>query len=181
MKLYPEMFISKWHLIALGMIVIAWIALWLGGYDRRMILKSGLGATLVLYIVATIPIAIITHDHISVKERMNAELDRHYAIRLEAGGELSDIDKLAAVAVPFRDDDDYATYIYAGNYSESFSFNGMLKMVIYDEQGKLLHEETYEKVVLKPGERKKVDKFYSEGYAKGYQYKFTYHPPAEGS
>lgn len=177
MKLYPEMFISKWHFIALGMIGIAWIALWLGGYDRKTILKSGVGATIMLYIIASLPIALIVHDRETVKENMISRLDQHHTARMESqyGGGQNDMNQLAAVASSRRDDDGYVTYIFAGNYSESFSFSGSLNVSIYDEQGELLHEESYEKIALKPGEKVKIDQFYSQQNADRYQYKFIYH------
>lgn len=57
---------------------------------------------------------------------------------------------------------------------------GILKMVTYDEKGEVLREEIYEKIVLQPGEIRKIGKFYSSRYAERYQYKFTYHPPEAG-
>lgn len=177
MTLYPEVFFSKWHLITIGAIAVAWISLWLGGYDRKTMLKSGIGATILLYIIALIPLAVEINDREHVRESMISLLDQHYAVRVEQtrGKELRDIDKLAAVASSRRDDDAYYTYIFAGNYSESFSFRGSLEITIYDNEGKKLHEEKYEQIVLEPGEKKKIDRFYSLRDASNYEYRFVYH------
>lgn len=177
MNLYHEIFFSKWHLITIVAIAVAWISLWLGGYGRKAMLKSGIGATIFLYIIALIPLAVTIHDKEYVAKRMTSQLDHHYALRVEQslGKELSDIDQLAAFASSRRDDDSYTTYIFAGNYSESFSFSGSLDILIYDKQGKELHKEKYEQIVLKPGEKKKIDQFYSLRDASNYQYRFVYH------
>ncbi|WP_138494431.1 hypothetical protein [Paenibacillus pinistramenti] len=173
MNLVPEMFLSKWHLITLGMIIVAWIALGIGGYDRKTVLRSGLGATVLLYVITTAAIAPFVQYKDAVEKRMIAELDRQYAARQESGQELSGSDQLAAAAAAFREDTSYIMYIYAGNYSESEPFTGSLIMRIYDDSGKLLQEETYEKLTLKPGEKKKLDSLYSSKSGGKYEYQFT--------
>ncbi|MFS0723348.1 hypothetical protein [Paenibacillus sp. 1P07SE] len=53
----PAALVAPIQLITLGIIAIAWIALLVGRYDRRTIIKSGLGATVILYAVVGLPIA----------------------------------------------------------------------------------------------------------------------------
>ncbi|MEC0203371.1 hypothetical protein P4H39_12070 [Paenibacillus lautus] len=59
MKLYPEMFISPWHLIVIVLALIAFIGLIKGGYDRKTVLRSTGLSTLAFYFILTIPIGLI--------------------------------------------------------------------------------------------------------------------------
>ncbi|MCY9590825.1 hypothetical protein [Paenibacillus chitinolyticus] len=154
MSLYADMFISKWHLITLGLILIAWIALIAGGYDKRTILRSGGGAVLLLYIVSTIPIATITHGAHKIDESMRSELDRHYQERMSKSEVREDIDRLAVAAGAFSDDDSYDIRVYAGNYSSAYTFRGSLTFTTYDAQGQVVHEKSYDNVIIAPGEKK---------------------------
>ncbi|MFS0840931.1 hypothetical protein [Paenibacillus sp. 1P03SA] len=173
MSLYADMFISKWHLITLALILIAWIALFAGGYDRRTILRSGGGAMLLLYIVSTIPIAAITHGAHKIDESMRLDLDRHYQERVNKSEVREDIDRLAVAAGAFEDDNTYDIRVYAGNYSSSYTFQGSLTVTTYDAQGRIVHEKSYDNVILVPGEKKKLDNYYTSSTFSTYRYTFT--------
>lgn len=174
MSLYADMFISKWHLITLVLILIAWIALIAGGYDKRTILRSGGGAVLLLYIVSTIPIATITHGAHKIDESMRSELDLHYQDRVNKSEVREDIDRLAVAAGAFEDDGDtYDIRVYAGNYSSSYMFQGSLTFTTYDAQGKVVHEKSYDNVTLAPGEKKELDNYYTSSTFSTYRYTFT--------
>ncbi|MFE4571937.1 hypothetical protein [Paenibacillus chitinolyticus] len=173
MSLYADMFISKWHLITLGLILIAWIALIAGGYDKRTILRSGGGAVLLLYIVSTIPIAAITHGAHKIDESMRSELDRHYQERMSKSEVWEDIDRLAVAAGAFSDDDSYDIRVYAGNYSSAYTFRGSLTFTTYDAQGQVVHEKSYDNVIIAPDEKKKLDNYYTSNTFVTYRYTFT--------
>ncbi|WP_020617628.1 hypothetical protein [Paenibacillus daejeonensis] len=57
-----ETLVSPWQFITLGIILIAWIALIVGRYDRRTIIRSGIGATVLLYLIVGFPLAIILSE-----------------------------------------------------------------------------------------------------------------------
>lgn len=167
------MFFSKWHLITLVLIVIAWVALIAGGYERRVVLRSGFGAVVMLYIVTTIPIATITYNEKSMEMKMRAEVARHYEYKMEQlGDSVRDIDRLALAAGSFRDDKSFKIKLYAGNYNDSYRFTGTLIVTTYDEQDKELDRKTYEKVTVEPGEVKEIDTYYSSTSFEKYRYEF---------
>ncbi|WP_019121624.1 hypothetical protein [Brevibacillus massiliensis] len=123
MTFYSEMFFSKWHLITAAMTVIAWIALIAGGYERRVVLRSGMGAMVFLYVVTTIPIATITYQEKSVDSWMRQQIVHHYEEKMKRlGGPASDIDRLAVSAGSFKSKDVYKIYIYAGIETYRYEF-----------------------------------------------------------
>jgi hypothetical protein len=167
------MFFSKWHLITAAMTVIAWIALIAGGYERRVVLRSGIGAMVFLYVVTTIPIATITYQEKSVDSWMRQQIVHHYEEKMKRlGGPASDIDRLAVSAGSFKSKDIYKIYIYAGNYNDSYRFDGRLVVRLYDGQGQELTESTFEDLHLEPGEVQKIDTFYSSTGFETYRYEF---------
>ncbi|CAH0120205.1 hypothetical protein PAE9249_02719 [Paenibacillus sp. CECT 9249] len=174
MTFYPEMFLSKWHLITLALIAIAWIALIVGGYDRRVVLRSGFGAIIGLYIITTIPIAVITYQEKSIDKAMREQSDRHYEYKMQQlDGPVREIDRLTVATGSFRDDDLYEIRIYAGNYNDSYRFHGSLTVRTYDEQGQILDERMFDDLYIEPGEVKKIDSYYTSSQFETYRYQFT--------
>lgn len=170
MTLYPEMFISKWHLLAVGLIIIAWIGLIIGKYDRRTLLRSGAGATLLLYIIVTIPIASITYDEINIENFMLDELDKNYSLS-RAGGP-SNPHILTAAIGAFPDGDTYDLRIYVGNYSPNTMFRGSVKLTLMDAANKVLKEYTYSDLVIEPGKKIRVEKSQLRDKVEHYNYNF---------
>lgn len=168
MNLYPDMFLSKWHLITLLLIVIAWFALWIGGYDRKTILRSGIGAVAVLYAITTIPIAVFTYQEHRIEEAMLAELNRVYSLESNAG-------TLVAAAGSFRDiQGRYSIRLYAANFSPSEPFEGTLTIWITDTKGREPDVRTYPTLTLQPGERKELDAYTTyTGALDSYRYQFV--------
>ncbi|MGV2685821.1 hypothetical protein GNF82_15915, partial [Clostridium perfringens] len=78
MKLYPEMFISPWHLIVIVLALIAFIGLIKGGYDRKTVLRSTGLSTLAFYFILTIPIGLITQESLYKEETMLTDLDQNF-------------------------------------------------------------------------------------------------------
>lgn len=145
-----DMFFSKWHLITLVMIIIAFVSLIIGRYDKRTILRSGGGAILTLYIITTIPIATLTYQENTIQNQMLGALDR---IHEENGQEL------VAMHGSFRDDDSYDIRIFAGNYSSTETFHGTVTVTLFNEKKESIDVLTYEDVTLTPGEKKQIDQF----------------------
>jgi len=167
------MFFSKWHLITLALIVVAWVALIAGGYERRVVLRSGFGAVVMLYVITTIPIATITYNEKLMETKMRTEVARHYEYKMEQlGDSVRDIDRLALAAGSFRDDDSFQIKFYAGNYNDSYRFAGTLIVTTYDEQDKELDRKTYENLSIEPGEIKEIDTYYSSTSFERYRYEF---------
>ena len=173
MTLYTEMFVSKWHWITAFLIAVAWIALVAGGYDRRVILRSGAGAMVALYVITTIPIATITYQEKSIDSWMRGQVERHYEYKMgQLNGPPGKAERLAVAVGYVKDDDMYKNYIYVGNYNDSYRFYGRLIVRTYDEQGQALDEQTFEGLRIEPGEVKKIDTFYASSPFQTYRYDF---------
>lgn len=173
MTFYPDMFISKWHLIAAGAALIAWFALLVGGYDRRTVLRSGAGAAIILYILATIPIVALTYQEHSADNGMRGELDRRYQERIQSTtAPIGNMKDLIVAAGLFRDNDSYVIRVYAGNYNSSAAYNGKLTLWLYDRQGREIDVKTYEHIQLAPGEKKQIARSFTSAPFEGYRYAF---------
>ncbi|MVP01640.1 hypothetical protein [Paenibacillus lutrae] len=180
MNLALDMFASKWHLITLGLILLAFISLYIGGYDQRTILRSGGGAALLLYIITTIPIAVISYEIHDQERKTIAQMDLHYYERANdanrKGRPFEENNKLAAGTFAFWDDTSADIVIYAGNYSDSYTFRGKLLVTTLNKEGRKIHEKTYDNVVLNPNDKKKIDKVSSSQELDSYTYTFTPEP-----
>ncbi|EGL15611.1 MULTISPECIES: hypothetical protein [unclassified Paenibacillus] len=85
-----------------------------------------------------------------------------------------DIDRLAVAAGAFSDDDSYDIRAYVGNYSSSYTFQSSLPFTTYDAQGQVVHEKSYDNVIIiAPGEKKKLDSYYTSNTFVTYRYTFT--------
>ena len=95
MKLYPEMFISPWHLI----VIVGTNCLHRlnqRGYDRKTVLrKTGL-STLAFYFILTIPIGLITQESLYKEETMLTDLDQNFEDK-KAGSELQSFEDYIVV------------------------------------------------------------------------------------
>lgn len=160
MKLYPEMFISIWHLAVPLMTLIAFIAMLAGGYDRKTVLKSTGGAFLSFYIFVTVPVGLVTQQTMYQKEQMIAGLDQQHAQNEYIQG-LEEA-RISGYTLAFKDEDgDSTIHLYAGNYHESQPFTGTLTLSIYNENNEELYLKTYSDITLQPGEKKKIDIFHT--------------------
>jgi len=165
-------------LITLALAIIAVASLIMGGYERRVVVRSGFGALIFLYVVTTIPIATITYHHKSMDAAMREQVVSHYELKMkQLGDSARAIDRLALAAGSFQDDDTYEIKFYAGNYNESYRFQGTLIVRTYDEQGKELDRNAYENLSIEPGEVKKIDSYYSASSFDTYRYEFIPQEP----
>ena len=173
MKLYPEMFFSVWHLAALILTLIAFIALIIGGYDRRTILKSTGSSLLIFYCIVTIPVGLITQENLHKEEKMLVALDQKYEKAKSAGSEEKVIVHVGAFA---DEDDDNALLVYAGNYHEAQSFTGSISVTVYDQNDEEVFTETYKDISLQPGEKRKIDSTFTSRPMDTYTYIFEAQP-----
>ncbi|MFD2627285.1 hypothetical protein [Oceanobacillus kapialis] len=158
MEFYPEMFISKWHLVVVFLAGIVWIGLVIGGYGKKTVITSTLKWLVAFYIIVTVPVALSVMDAKHIEEEMITGLDETYASN--KGSVLQD--HLAAYVSSFEDEDgDFEIVIYAGNYHAAQEFVGDVHIVIAAEDGSILREETYEEVSLEPGEKIELDSYYT--------------------
>ncbi|CAM3415634.1 hypothetical protein [Marinicrinis lubricantis] len=173
MTLYPEMFISIWHVAVLILGVIAWIAMVAGGYERKTVFKSTAGAFIAFYVIVTIPVAVATYDLKYTEQQMFESLQEHYERKMVDYSDPSELDKVVlSVGVFENRDGDYQMKVYAGNFSETLEFKGEVTVYFYDENDKKIKDETYEHISLKPGEKKEIDSFWGENQTGTYRYFF---------
>ena len=153
MEFYPEMFLSKWHLIVILLTAIAFISLIIGGYAKKTIIITSLKSLVIFYVMATIIITFTTYDTKQMEINMINWLDETYEDNKGIPN-----DHLAAFVGSFDDGDGNLTVkVYAGNYHDSKPFNGTAHVLILDEEGEVIKEETYQNIELKPGEKIEMD------------------------
>lgn len=157
MNLQPDMFLSKWHLIAVVLTVIAWIGLIAGKYDRKTILRSGLSAAALFYVIVTLPVVILGSEDRSNEELLLEHLEDNYRIMQANAPHESDLVVVAAGTSRYKRDR-YHLYIYAGNYSKDQPFKGTLTLDLLDSSGDVIDTYTLEDVELEPGEKKRLKK-----------------------
>ena len=97
MNIYPELFLSPWHLIALSLTLIAFIALVVGGYERKTILRSSAMSFLFFYGISLLVTGSLTQEQKYIEEVMLERLDQRYEDTIKdvtlAPGERKQIDK----------------------------------------------------------------------------------------
>ncbi|PAV30576.1 hypothetical protein CIL05_05600 [Virgibacillus profundi] len=168
MEFYPEMFLSKWHLIVIFFTVIAFVSLLIGKYPKKVVVKSTFLAFIVFYIMATIPIAAITYDSEKREEYITAGLNDVY----EHNKGL-DNDHLVVFVGGFEDDDgDLTVKVFIKNFHQEKSFDGIVRVAILDENREVITEETYTDVSLKAGEQKEIDPYLTDDSFEQFQYIF---------
>lgn len=176
MKLYPEMFLSPWHLIVLLFVLIAWVGLMIGRYDRKTILRSTGLTALVFYFIVTIPVGLITQDSLYKQETMQAKLDQRFEEKKEKSSLTSLQDHIMVHVGAYGGKDDTDILVYAGNYHSSETFTGYIKVTVYDMNEEEVFTETYESVTLAPGEKEKLDTTYTSQPMDTYQYEYEAQP-----
>lgn len=147
------------------MIAVAWFALWIGGYDRKTIIRAGVISTVSIYIIVTIPIAAITHTELSKRDIAYKEVDRIYSTEQNQGN------PIVAAFVPFKDEDYYEIYLYAGNYGKA-DYRGALIVKTYDESGIVIEEKKYEGLEIPQGDKLKVDRWIRYNLFDKYTFEF---------
>lgn len=155
MDLYPELFISKWTLIALIFTVLACIGLIISKYTKQQIIKTTIRVAIISYLVVTIPVGIITYQTNFHERDMIKELNR---IHEEKGEDYI----LFVKYYTDSDSDEVDVRVYSGNYSEDETFKGSISVKIEDGDKKTIQDETYEDINLKPGEKLELDSFSTE-------------------
>lgn len=176
MKLYPEMFLSPWHLIVVVLALIAFIGLIKGGYDRRTVLRSTGLSTLVFYFILTIPIGLITQESLYKEETMLTDLDQNFVDK-KAGSQLQSLKDYVVLHVgAYKNEDDADIVVYAGNYHESQAFNGHITLFVYDKNDEEVFTEMYRDITLAPGEKKKLDTSFTSQPMDTYRYRYETHP-----
>lgn len=170
MTLYPEMFLSKWHLIIVFLTGIVLFGLIIGGYSKKTIISSTIKWLVAIYIIVTVPIALFTMDAKHMEEEMIAGLDEVYQTNKAKVAN----DHLVAYVGSFENDDgDFEVKVYGGNYDDSEEFSGNVTVLIYSGDGSLLKEETYEGITFKPGDRIELDDYFTTNEAPArFQYAF---------
>ncbi|WP_054958066.1 hypothetical protein [Paenibacillus dakarensis] len=175
MKLYPEMFLSIWHLAVLIFVLIAFIAMVVGGYDKRTILRSTGGSLIIFYIIVTIPVALFTEQSLYQKDTMISGLDQRFEENKEMISSTSALESYIKVhigAFQAKDEDRSKVLVYAGNYHESESYSGSLYVVLVDHDGNEVFAKTYEEITLKPGEKKEIESTFTTQPMDTFRYNF---------
>jgi cadmium resistance protein CadD (predicted permease) len=163
-----DIFISKWHLISVACTLIALIGLWLGKYDRKTIIKSGIISAVFFYLWITFPVAVYTFDDIRAHNRMVRELDKNY--EKDLAREPRNI--MTAAMGTFYDDGSDNISIYVGNYSSKSTFRGSMKMTMVDKDNQVVKELVFKDLVIEPGEKTRVAKTVSSVKIDKYNYQF---------
>ncbi|NMO94510.1 hypothetical protein [Paenibacillus lemnae] len=171
MKLYPEMFLSPWHSAVIILGLIAWIAMMVGGYDRKTVLKSTGMSLLAFYGIVTFMVVVISQEGKYVEEKMTTAIDERYE-EIKDKLQYSEAPGVLAHVGAFSDEDGGTKWvIYAGNYS-SQPFTGTLEIVVTDEDKQELLEKTYRDVSLEPGEKKEIDSVFTSKDIEQYWHTF---------
>src|SRR5699024_2333597 len=114
MVFFQEMVWSAWHLLALGLTCIAFIAMIVGGYSKKQIISYTIKSLLFFYIITSVLITFITYDEHAIEAEMYDHLDDIYD--LNRGIEN---DHLVAVVINYMSEDTTHTIkVYAGNYGD---------------------------------------------------------------
>ena len=167
MVFFQEMVWSSWHLLALGLTCIAFIAMIVGGYSKKQITSYTIKSFLFFYIITSALIIFITYDDHVIKKEMYAHLDEIYD--LNRGIEN---DHLVAVVKNYVSENKMNTIkVYAGNYDDDETFEGVLRLQILTEDGEE-EENVYEQITLEPGEKKEIDSYRSEKITDRFFYLF---------
>ncbi|GAB6927639.1 hypothetical protein JCM10914A_16220 [Paenibacillus sp. JCM 10914] len=174
MKLYPEMFISPWHLIVLVLVIIAFIGLIMGGYDRKTVLRCTGISAIVFYCLLTIPVGLVTQNYMYTEETMIQEMDRNFEERADLV--VSPDDYVIAHVGAYKRNEYANILVYVGNYHETESFSGQISVLLKDMDGNEVFTTTYDDVSLAPGQKIEVEKTSTSQPMETYSYNFRTHP-----
>lgn len=176
MKFYPEMLFSPWHIIAIGLTCIAFIALIAGGYERKTILRSSGLSFLFFYGVSLLTTGIFMQEQKYIEEVMLTRLDERYE-EIKHQQHAPPYDSIIITVGGFLDDDqDARLVIYSGNYHETQPFHGDIHVEAFEVDGERFYEETFRNVTLAPGERKQIDKRYTFHKSDTIHYQYRIQP-----
>lgn len=165
MDLYPQLFISKWTLIAVVFTILAYIGLKIGKYNKDEIIKTTTKIAFISYLVVTILVGIITYEAHFHERDMVKELDR---IHEEEGQDLV----LFVKYYEKPDNDEMNVRVYAGNYSKEESFKGDILVDMQREDRKTMKKENYKNIQLKTDEKVELASFYTKKKPGMFNYQF---------
>lgn len=168
---YPEMFISKWHLIVLFFTAVAFFAMVVGKYPRKTIWLSTISAFFIIYVVVTIPIAFGVYNSEKRTEYVEDSLMQIYEQHKGNPNE----ELVVFVGGFYDEDDDFTAKVYAKNFHERAEFHGKVRVAIFDEEGQVMEDEIYE-VSLDPGETKEVDPYLGNDEFERFRFEFAPEP-----
>lgn len=166
MEFYSEMFLSVWHLLVLLLTLMAFLAMVLGGYSKKQIFKTTVQSFFVFYIVVSVFITYATYDEEMMKRDMYEQLDEIYEENRDGGNDI-----IVHVGELIDDNDSSTIKVYVGNFHDTDTFKGTIKVRVFDEEGEK-EIKTYEKVVLDPGEKAKIGSYYSPKSIDKYEYSY---------
>ncbi|MGM8365424.1 hypothetical protein ACLIBG_08050 [Virgibacillus sp. W0181] len=164
MILYREIFLSVWHLIVIGLTLFAFVVMIIGGYSKKQVIKTTIQSALVFYLIVSFFIGYITYDDEMMRRDMFERLDETY----EAQGETQLL--VANLGQQINDNAHATIKVYAGNYHESKTFQGVLRIIVLYEDN--TEEEKEFDVSIEPGEKLEVDNYFSIEQFKNYKYRF---------
>lgn len=167
MVIYPEVFLSKWHLIVLFLTVIAFIGLRIGGYSTKTVMITTMKSFVTFYVAFTVIFTGITYDTKHMENQMTTWMDQTYEDNKGMAN-----DHLAAFVGSFGDDADLTVKVYAGNYHQTKEFEGTVEVIVFDAEGEILKDETYEDITLDPGDKIEIDSYHSKENPDQFNYYF---------
>ena len=163
MEFTTDVFLNKWHLIALILTIFALTGLIAGGYKRETIISTTAKLAACFYIIVTIPFVWNNYHEGYYEKKMVQALDKSY--------EESPNNFMLTVAY-FEDEDtnDFLIKVYVGNYDETEPFSGTVQYVSYKKNDVIQRDETVEHLELKAGEKKEVASYKSKEKPTRYEY-----------
>ncbi|MFD0868249.1 Uncharacterised protein [Chlamydia abortus] len=167
-----SIFITPWASIALVLTVVAAVSLILGKYDRKTILSGTLKAFLSFYAITVFVNGVIQYESFSAEQHMNEILDRQFETIQQQKSKLSTADQLVIAVSSGNDDGDYISEVYVGNYSQQHLASGKLNLMLYNKDGNKVISETIEVTDLKPGERRKLKRIYTDDKIEQFRYRW---------
>lgn len=176
MEFYPEMFLSKWHLLVVFIIVITIIGVKIGGYDKEIMKRYIWKSLIYSYIAVTVIVTFFTYDTKHMDSQMIAWMDDAHEEGKEEDPGLLELDKdLVAYVGSFGDEEEDKTVkVYAGNYRDDQSFHGSVTVFIFDDAGDVIKEESYEDITLEAGDKVEIDTFEVEDEKKPDKFNYLF-------
>ncbi|WP_232695883.1 hypothetical protein [Brevibacillus daliensis] len=167
-----DVLLSKWHMITIILSLVALGALFAGGYHKKKIVRSTVITFLLFYFAISMPVWGNASEKQEIEEHLLTQLDVAFNQRLQEHSDLKENQMVTLMMGSWEDDGEHKNHIFVGNYSNSYEFNGWVQLLLYDSENKEFLTKTYENVRLKPNQKLKLDEFYTETYAKRFQYSY---------
>ncbi|MGG1879563.1 MULTISPECIES: hypothetical protein [Paenibacillus] len=175
MKLYPELFLTPWHAGVLLVTVLALLALIIGKYDSKTIVKHTLVSSLIAYAFLTFVLMLVMQEPMYKKETMVSALDNEYA-KQEAKWNPNTGDQVALYVGAFVNEGNVELLVYAGNYDSSQPFQGDITVSLQDHDNQEVFTKTYENITLQPGEKKQIERTRTEQPMDTYRFGYETRP-----